>query len=139
MTSAEVASRKLAVLVEFSRRARRRRPDTAQSLAEDAERLDALSMALLVAIQEAIDIAFHIVSDQRWGTPGSYAEGFQMLADNGAISAELASAMIRATGLRNRLAHGYASVDAERLWAELPTGLDTLDAYARAMGAFVSR
>jgi len=47
--------------------------------------------------------------------------------------------MAGAAGLRNRLAHGYASVDPERLWAELPQGLDALDEYARGVGAFVAR
>jgi uncharacterized protein YutE (UPF0331/DUF86 family) len=94
-------------------------------------------MALLVAIQECIDIAFHIVSDERWGTPGSYAEGFELLAQHGVVSAALAQAMTSATAF-NRLAHGYAAVDVPRLWAELPKGLEALDEFARAIASFVS-
>ena len=138
MTDAQLVGRKLTALVEFSARARKRRPASAQALADDTERQDALGMALLVAVQEAIDLAFHIVTDERWGTPQSYADGFDMLAKHGVIGAELAQAMIRATGLRNRLAHGYASVDVQRLWAELPEGLDALGEYARAIAAFSS-
>jgi uncharacterized protein YutE (UPF0331/DUF86 family) len=129
----------MAALIEYAQRARTRRPPSAELLAADAERQDALAMALLVAIQEAIDIAFHIVTDERWGTPRSYAEGFELLAKGGVIGAELALAMTRATGLRNRLAHGYASVDLPRLWAELPEGLDALDAYAQAIAVYSSR
>ena len=139
MTNAPLVARKLAALIEYARRARARRPPSAELLAADTERQDALGMALLVAIQEAIDIAFHIVSDERWGTPRSYAEGFELLAKGGAIGPELAAAMTQATGLRNRLAHGYASVDIPRLWAELPRGLDALDEYARSIGAYASR
>lgn len=29
--------------------------------------------------------------------------------------------------LRNRIAHGYASVDFARIWAELPSGLEALN------------
>ena len=47
--------------------------------------------------------------------------------------------MTRAAGLRNRLAHGYASVNVQRLWAELPQGLDALDDYARAIAVISSR
>lgn len=139
MTNLEVLARKLSVLAEFSRRARRRRPSSAEALVQDVELLDALSMALLVCIQEAIDIAFHIVVDERWGTPNSYGESFAMLVQNGVLSPELGSAMSNAVGLRNRLAHGYAGVDAARLWAELPRGLDALDEYARRIGGFLSK
>lgn len=139
MTRAELVARKLAALIEYTRRARTRRPASPELLAADTERQDALGMALLVAVQEAIDIAFHIVTDERWGTPRSYAEGFELLAKGGVIGPELAAAMTRASGLRNRLAHGYASVDLPRLWAELPAGLDALDEYARAVAAYSSR
>lgn len=138
MTSAQLVARKLATLTEYALRARTRRPASSEALAADLERQDALAMALLVAIQEAVDIAFHIVADERWGTPRSYAEGFEMLATRGVIRPELAVALTRGTGLRNRLAHGYASVDVTRLWAELPDGLDALDEFATAIAAFLS-
>jgi uncharacterized protein with HEPN domain len=35
--------------------------------------------------------------------------------------------------LRNRLAHGYGTVDMNRIWAELPAGLAALDAFASAV------
>lgn len=139
MTSAHLVARKLASLIEFARRARTRRPLSVEELATDVERQDALGMALLVAIQEAIDLAFHIVTFERLGTPGSYAEGFDLLAKGGVIDSELAAAMTRASGLRNRLAYGYASVDVPRLWAELPDGLDSLDVYAQAIAAYSNR
>jgi uncharacterized protein YutE (UPF0331/DUF86 family) len=139
MTNTQLVTRKLAALIEYARRARDRRPPAVEELAADIERQDALGMALLVAIQEAIDLAFHIVTDERWGTPSSYAEGFELLVKGGVIGAELGAAMTRASGLRNRLAHGYASVNVARLWAELPAGLDALDAYAQAIAAYTSR
>jgi uncharacterized protein with HEPN domain len=40
-------------------------------------------------------------------------------------------------GVRHRIAHGYATLDVERIWAELPAGLDVLDAYARAIARFL--
>ena len=139
MTNVALVSRKLAMLSEFAQRARSRRPGSVQALAANSELQDALSMAVLVAIQESIDIAFHVVADERWGAPSSYAEGFEALAKHGVISPPLAEAMTRAAGLRNRLAHGYASVDVPRLWTEVPQGLEALEEFARAVGAFVAR
>ncbi len=137
MTDAELVVQKLAVLREHLARARRRRPATADLLRADVDLQDSLSMSVLVAIQEAIDIAFHIVSDEGWGAPASYAESFDLLARHGVIDAPLARVLAGAVGLRNRVAHAYATLDLDRLWAELPVGLDALEQYAEGIARFV--
>lgn len=137
MTDAELVVRKLAVMREHVARARRRRPSGVEALRGDVDLQDALSMSILVAIQEAIDIAFHVVADEGWGTPASYAESFDLLARHGVMDIALADALTRGVGLRNRLAHAYATLDLERLWTDLPAGLDALDRYAEAIARFV--
>lgn len=54
------------------------------------------------------------------------------------ISTSLASELSRGVGLRNRIAHGYASLDLDRIWSELPAGLDAMDRYANAIARFVA-
>jgi uncharacterized protein YutE (UPF0331/DUF86 family) len=137
MTDTELVLRKLATLQDHLQRARRRRPATIDALIADQDLQDALSMSLLVAIQEALDIAFHIAADEGWGIPGSYAESFDILARNGVLDGELAQAMASAAGLRNRIAHGYATLDLPRLWAELPSGFSVLERYAQALATFL--
>jgi len=66
-------------------------------------------MSLLVAIQNALDIALHMASDEGWGVPASYAESFGMLATHGVIDASLVASMANLATLRNRLAHGYGT------------------------------
>jgi uncharacterized protein YutE (UPF0331/DUF86 family) len=74
VTDAGLVLHKLGVLREHVARARRRRPTSAELLRGDVDRQDALAMSLLVAIQEAVDVAFHIIADEQWGVPSSYAE-----------------------------------------------------------------
>ena len=90
-------------------------------------------MSLLVAVQEALDIALHVASCQGWGVPGSYAESFALLADHAVLDRSLAADLAAMAALRNRLAHGYATVDAARVWHELPAGLAAFDAFAAAV------
>jgi uncharacterized protein YutE (UPF0331/DUF86 family) len=137
MTDAELVLRKLAVLEEHLGRAARRRPPSLDALKNDDLLQDALAMSLLVAIQEAIDVAFHIVADEGWGLPASNAEAFDRLAQHSVIDQDLAARMAGATGLRNRIAHGYASVDVDRLWQELPTGLESLQRFAQRVAQFL--
>lgn len=139
MTGSLIVLRKLTLLREHAARARRRRPAAIETFRDDVEIQDALSMSLLVAVQEAADIAFHIAADESWGVPASYAQSFDMLAEHGVLSVELARAMTSVSALRNRLAHGYASVDVARLWTELPAGLDALDRFATSIAGFLER
>ena len=112
-------------------RIRRRRPHDFESFKLDTDRQDAIGMSLLVAVQDALDMA----SDEGWGVAASYADSFGILASHGVIDAALAAALANLATLRNRLAHGYGTVDMERIWVSLPNGLATLDAFASAIAA----
>jgi uncharacterized protein YutE (UPF0331/DUF86 family) len=94
-------------------------------------------MSLLVAIQEAMDIAVHITSDEGWGIPSSYAEGFEILARHRVIDTALAEALARTVAVRNRIAPGNGTVDVDRIWTELPAGLEALDQYASTIARFL--
>lgn len=127
------------ILREHLERVRARRPAKVELLASDTLLQDALAMSLLVAIQEAIDIAFHVVTDEGWGMPGSYAEAFDILAKHHVIQGALVSSLEGCARLRNRLAHGYASVDVERIWSELPSGIQALDDFVAAISVLVQK
>lgn len=81
---------------------------------------DALALAFMVAVQEAIDIAYHIVADEGWGIPDSHRGAFDLLAARRVVTPHLATELSAAPSMRNRIAHGYASVDHQRSWHELP-------------------
>ena len=133
MTDRDVVFRKLTSMREHVARMRRRRSDDRELFRADIDRQDAIGMSLLVAVQDALDIALHMASDEGWGVPASYAESFGLLASHKVIDGALALALANMATLRNRLAHGYGSVDMDRIWSELPSGLAALDAFASAI------
>lgn len=135
MTDPAIVLRKLAALRDHVERLRRRRPASAADLRSDVDLQDALSMSLLVAVQTALDIAMHFAADQGLGVPATYAEGFQLLAQHGVCEPQTSAALGRMAALRNRIAHGYASVDFARIWAELPSGIEALDQFAAAISS----
>jgi uncharacterized protein YutE (UPF0331/DUF86 family) len=116
---------------------RARRPASADVLSHDLVLRDALALAFMVALQEAIDIAYHVVADEGWGIPDSHRAAFELLAGHGVLAPDLVNELSVATAMRNRIAHGYASVDHERLWQEIPSGLRALDAFAAAVAAWL--
>lgn len=137
MTNAPLVARKLAVLEEHLARLRARRPPSVEAFRADTLLQDGVSMSVLVVVQEAIDIALHIASDEGWGVAARYAEAFTILAQRGVLDPALAHELAAAVQLRNRIAHGYGSLDVDRLWAELPNGMRSFGAFASAVAAFL--
>lgn len=136
MTDATVLAQKLAHLRHQVERARQKRPAELERFVESEDAQALVALAVLVAVQEATDIAFHIVGTEGWGVPASYAEGFDLLAEHGVIDRALAQQMASTVKVRNLMAHGYASLQPERLWHDLPSGLQALDQYAAAVARF---
>lgn len=88
---------------------------------------------VFLAIQECIDLAAHWVADAGWGAPDDAGSTFDVLADRGAIDRTLADTLRAATGLRNRIGHGYAMVDYLRVQREAQAGIPALRAFLSAV------
>ena len=95
-------------------------------------------MSLFVALQEAIDVAFHVCADEGWGVPASNADSFDILGKHGVLTADLAAQLGLTIRVRNRIAHGYATVDVERLWREVPDGVTQLESFAASLAKWLS-
>jgi uncharacterized protein YutE (UPF0331/DUF86 family) len=66
---------------------------------------------LQIAIQAALDVAAHIVADERLGEARTNRGLFDLLESHGWIPGELAAELRRMVGFRNVLVHGYSDVD----------------------------
>ena len=75
---------------------------------------------LQMAAQAALDVASHIVSDERLGEPRTNRELFALLEGSGWLPAELAARMQAMAGFRNLVVHGYAKATA----SNRPTACD---------------
>jgi len=127
------------VMTDHIGRLRARRPSTIEALRADKLVQDALALSILVIVQEAMDIALHVASDESWELADTYRDAFAVLAKHGVIDDNLASRLGGASHLRNRIAHGYATVDVDRLWSEIPDGLTTFEAFVNALAKFIER
>lgn len=107
-------------------------------LAKDVKSRDLAAFYLFLAIQECIDLAAHWVADEKIPPPQDAASTFDTLASRDLITVESAELMRAATGLRNRIGHGYAELDEERLHEEANEGVagirEFLVAVAEAAG-----
>lgn len=137
MVNADLVAAKLVELSERVGRARARRPSTASALAADRDAQDLVAFNLMLAVQICTDVATHLIADEGWTAATTMSSSFARLAEHGVIDQELARRLGKAVGLRNVVAHGYAGVDPVRLFEAASTGVDDLDAYARAVASWV--
>lgn len=132
MTDPDLIAKKLALIETYLRELRElARPDLIDT---DLRERRFIEHTLQLALQAALDVASHIVSDERLGEPRTNHELFSILAHHGWLEAELANAIRRSVGFRNRLVHGYASVEPALVRDVVQNHLGDLDAFVAAIG-----
>ena len=104
-----------------------------EEFTNDLQSRDLTAFYFLLAVQECIDLASHWVSESDWRPPDDAASAFDVLADHGLITHQVATTMRSAVGLRNRIAHGYAMVDHGRLYDEVRAGQGEIEEFLAAL------
>ena len=109
MTDPELLAKRLALIETCVSQLRTlARPD---AIAHDIREQRFVAHTLQIAIQAALDVASHVVSDGRLGEPRTNRELFDLLARDRWIPEALADSLRRMVGFRNVLVHGYDDVD----------------------------
>jgi len=109
MTQPELVRKKLAEIETFITELRTfGRP---QDIERDVVQRRFVEHTLQVAIQAALDVASHIVSDDRLGEPRNNRQLFELLTRHGWISETLCDVLRQVVGFRNVVVHGYGDVD----------------------------
>ena len=93
-----------------------KRGQDVEKFLKDFDCQDIVSFNLQLAIQNCIDIAAHVISEEGLGMPGSFTEMFYLLEENGYLSGELTEKMVRAVGFRNLLVHEYGKIDLKQVY-----------------------
>ena len=104
-----------------------------QTFVNDRDRQDIILFNLQMAVQNCIDIAAHIISDEGYGVPGSNNEMFYMLEENGYLETQMVEKMVKAVGFRNLIVHEYGKLDMDEVYAISKNDIKDLLGYLRAV------
>lgn len=111
MTRIELVLKKLAEIETFV--AQIRTLGRPQEIGKDLVQERFIEHTLQIAIQAMLDVASHIVSDDRLGEPRNSREMVELLARHGWITDALCTTLRQVIGFRNLVVHGYGEVDPE--------------------------
>jgi uncharacterized protein YutE (UPF0331/DUF86 family) len=131
MTDPELVEKKLAQIETYVAELRRlARP---AALGTDVREERFVEHTLQLAIQAAMDVASHIVSDERLGEPATNRDLFDLLGRAGHVPLSLAATLGNMAGFRNILVHGYDAVDLSIVRDVIDHRLDDLLAFVAAI------
>jgi uncharacterized protein YutE (UPF0331/DUF86 family) len=109
MTDPELVAKKLAFIETCVRELRTlARPER---IADDLREERFVEHTLQLAIQAALDVGSHVVSDDRLGEPETGRDVFRLLGRAGVVPVDLAGRLERMAGFRNVVVHLYQDVD----------------------------
>jgi len=110
-----------------------RRLSRPEALATDVREQRFVEHTLQVAIQSALDVASHVVSDRALGEPRTNRELFDLLHRDGWLDEALTVTLKNMAGFRNVLVHGYDDVDLAVVSDVLVNRLGDLKAFVEAV------
>lgn len=98
-----------------------------------------IERTLHIAIEATIDIAQHIISDERWREAESYRDTFTVLHEHDIITDDLYSRLIKMAAFRNMLVHYYEKIDETVVFGILQNNLDDFDDFTRQITTFLQK
>ncbi len=91
------------------------------------------------AIEAALDINAHLIAEHGRAVPEDYYGGFLALAELHVLPEELARQLAPSAGLRNRLVHGYETIDDAKVLAAIATMLERYPRFVQAIETFLTK
>jgi uncharacterized protein YutE (UPF0331/DUF86 family) len=131
---AELVEKKLVFMVHCLRELKKRADPT--RLDEDIVHRMFVERMLQLAIQAALDVASHLVSEEHLAEPTSNADLFRALTRHGVLTSELGNELVGAAQFRNVLVHNYVDVDLAVVREVLENRLGVLADFNAAVRTF---
>ena len=104
-----------------------------ETFLHDIDLQEIVMFNLQMAIQNCVDIAAHIISEEGFGVPGSTSEMFYELEENGFLNVELTEKMVNAVGFRNLVVHEYTRIDMDQVFETAKNDVTDLNEYLRSI------
>ena len=98
-----------------------------------------IERTLHILIEACIDVAQHIISDNKFREPASYRDTFTVLAEQGILKKEELPKFENIASFRNLIVHYYERVDDEVVYGVLKENLSDFDLYVERITEYLKR
>ncbi|WP_376792056.1 DUF86 domain-containing protein [Thermoflexus sp.] len=90
---------------------------------------------LIAAAEGIVDIAHHLIAQNRWRSSETYSEAVRILEEHQGVPFELSQRLVGLIRLRNRLIHRYRETDDREVFQIIPEALRDIEDFIQALGA----
>ncbi len=109
-----------------------------ESFLTNPDKIGSARYYFIVAIESAIDICNHIISQNGYRAPEDYADTFQVMVEQGAFDKDFIRQLKDMAKFRNRLVHLYWEVDDKQVYEILKSRLNDFKKYLDYIAVFLS-
>jgi uncharacterized protein YutE (UPF0331/DUF86 family) len=134
---ADVVRRRCGEIEQALDRLTRIRASGRDAFLADADAKDIACYRLLLAIEAALALCYHVSARRLKRVPEDYAGCFAGLSQAGIIAGDLSTRLQQMARFRNLLVHVYWDVDYGRVFDVLESDLDDLRAFSRAVASLL--
>ncbi len=108
-----------------------------EAFLSNQDTLDVACYRLLIAIEAALALCFHVSAKRLHRVPEEYAGCFSSLEQAGLIPPDLSSRLQQMARFRNMLVHVYWKIDHAQLYDIISTRLDDLRVFRTTMAGLL--
>lgn len=105
---------------------------------DDSHKIASAKYNFIIAIEAAIDMGNHIISQNGFRAPEDYADTFSVLGEYGVVSDEFAKELRKMARFRNRLVHIYWKVDDKQVYNIMRANLGDFKTFLNSISSFLS-
>jgi uncharacterized protein YutE (UPF0331/DUF86 family) len=129
--------RKISELAEYQQQLQEFKGITIKQYRDDWKTQRIIERTLQMMIETCLDMANHLIADQDYRVPISYADIFKVLGENNVLGKKLVDLLEKMAKFRNVLVHQYEKIEAEIIVGILKKNLKDFDQFKKAVVGFV--
>lgn len=108
------------------------------SFLKDPDKIGSAKYHFITAIEAAIDMCNHLISQNGYRAPEDYADAFVILGENRAFEKSFVESMKEMARFRNRLVHIYWEIDEKQIYDILQKRLGDFKIFLDQLARFLS-
>ncbi len=133
MVEAELIRRRLRLLGEYINDLESVKSTSFEEYQDNKVLRRFIERTLQIAMEACLDIGSHIIASEGYREPRYGRDVFEILAENGWISADVRDGLVAMAGFRNVLVHDYATIEDAIVFGVLRSKLPDLRAFGAAV------
>jgi uncharacterized protein YutE (UPF0331/DUF86 family) len=129
--------RKLAKLDEYLGQIREYANVSMEEYQENWKTQRIIDRTLQIMIETCLDVAGHIISDEEFRVPETYADMFKILAENQIVEKTQLDSLQKMAKFRNIVVHDYEKIDPAIVFGILMKNLEDFDRFKRSIISYL--